>query len=140
MNPNSPGDAPAGTNARDALSVPSILIIVCGGLGLVAGLMGLVGGGAQSFGTFANDPRFAQFLAVQSGPRHYVFALLGLAISSFLIFGGMKMRNLQSHGLAMGAAIVAMIPCGGCCCLGLPVGIWALVTLMKPEIKSQFQG
>jgi hypothetical protein len=140
VNPNPPGAAPAGTNAKDALNVPSILIMVCGGLGVLGALMGMVGGGAGSLGPLANNPQFARVMAMQTGPMHYVTALLGLAISGFLIFGAMKMRNLESHGLAIGAAIVAMIPCGGCCCLGLPVGIWALVTLMKPEIKSQFRG
>jgi hypothetical protein len=38
----------------------------------------------------------------------------------------------------MAAAIMAMIPCNCCCLLGLPFGIWALVMLMKPEVKSQF--
>ena len=140
MNPNPTDGAPAGSNAKDALNVPSILIMVCGGLGLVGGLLGLVGGGARSLGPLANNPQMQQYMAMQAGPMHYVTALLGLALSGFLIFGAMKMRILESHGLAMGAAIVAMIPCGGCCCIGLPVGIWALITLMKPEIKSQFQG
>jgi hypothetical protein len=141
VNPNPAGGAPAGSNARDALNVPSILIMVCGGLGLVGGLLGLVSGGAtRNLGPLANNPQMQQYMAMQSGPMHYVTGLLGLAMSGFLIFGALKMRNLESHGLAMGAAIVAMIPCGGCCCIGLPVGIWALITLMKPEIKSQFAG
>ena len=141
MNPNPIGGAPAGSNARDALNVPSILIMVCGGLGIVMGLFGLVSSGANpAMAQMARDPKFAQLMALQTGPMHYVTALLGFAVSGFLIFGGMKMRNLQGYGLAMGAAIAAMIPCGGCCCIGLPVGIWALITLMKPEIKSQFQG
>ena len=31
--------------------------------------------------------------------------------------------NLQSKGLAMTAAILSLLPCGGCCCIGLPFGI-----------------
>jgi hypothetical protein len=39
----------------------------------------------------------------------------------------------------MAASIIAMIPCvSPCCLLGLPIGIWALVVLMKPEVKSAF--
>jgi hypothetical protein len=49
------------------------------------------------------------------------------------------MQKLSNHGLAMAAAIVAMIPCfSPCCLLGLPFGIWALVMLNKPEVRSQF--
>lgn len=39
------------------------------------------------------------------------------------------------------AAILAMIPCvSPCCLLGLPLGIWALIVLLKPEVKAAFQG
>jgi hypothetical protein len=39
----------------------------------------------------------------------------------------------------MTAAILAMIPClSSCCIVGLPLGIWALVVLSKPEVKSEF--
>jgi hypothetical protein len=49
------------------------------------------------------------------------------------------MQSLRSYGFAFAAAILAMIPClTPCCVLGLPFGIWALVVLNKPEVKSQF--
>ena len=39
----------------------------------------------------------------------------------------------------MTASILAVVPCVSPCCLvGLPIGIWALVVLSKPEVKSQF--
>jgi hypothetical protein len=31
------------------------------------------------------------------------------------------------------------VPCiSPCCLVGLPIGIWALVVLNKPEVKSSF--
>jgi hypothetical protein len=46
---------------------------------------------------------------------------------------------LQNHQFALTAGIVAMLPCiSPCCVFGLPAGIWALVILNKPEVKSQF--
>ncbi len=134
-----PGPSPAGSNAKDALNIPSILLLVTGGLGILSGLSSLVrGGNQQMMGQFANDPQVAKIASIMSGPGNVVFSLLCIALSGFIIFGALKMRNLQSHGLAIGASVVAMIPCAGCCCLGLPVGIWSLVLLMKPEVKSQF--
>jgi hypothetical protein len=38
----------------------------------------------------------------------------------------------------MVASVVAMLPCQCCCLFGLPFGIWALVVLNKPEVKSHF--
>ena len=41
--------------------------------------------------------------------------------------------------LAYTGAILSMIPCvSGCCLLGLPFGIWAVMTLNKPEVKAGF--
>ena len=51
----------------------------------------------------------------------------------------MKMKKLESYGWAMTASILALAPCiSPCCLVGLPIGIWALVVLAKPEVKSAF--
>ena len=154
MNPNpafSAAPAPAGSNAKDALNVPSVLLLVSGALGVLSGLLGMVRGGSAGSANpglerLAADPNTAQLAEslrkvteALSGPGSIVLNLLTLALSGFVIFGALKMRNLQGHGIALGAAIVSLIPCSGCCCIGMPVGIWALVTLLKPEVKSQFQ-
>jgi hypothetical protein len=47
-------------------------------------------------------------------------------------------EDLKSYGLAMTSSILAMIPCHVCCMVGLPIGIWALIVLLKPEVKSAF--
>jgi ABC-type proline/glycine betaine transport system permease subunit len=51
------------------------------------------------------------------------------------------MRKLKSYSFAMAMLILNMIPCcNSCCCLvGLPIGIWGLTVLMKPEVKRAFQ-
>lgn len=69
-----------------------------------------------------------------------VFSIIGLAVGGFIFFGAMKMKNLESYGLAMAAAVVAMVPCiSPCCLLGLPIGIWAIVTLNDPAVKQSFR-
>ena len=147
MNPNPAfggpsfgGAPPAGANARDALNVPSVLLLVSGGLGVLLRLGSMVGGSASNpmLAKLAADPKTAQIATMFSGPANIIGNLVGIALSAFVIFGGLKMRNLQGHGIALGAAIASIIPCSGCCCIGMPVGIWALVMLLKPEIKSQF--
>lgn len=75
-------------------------------------------------------------LSVLSSP---LLSIIGIAVSIFIIFGAMKMKKLESKGMAMAAAIVAMIPCvSPCCLLGLPLGIWALIVMNKDEVSSQF--
>jgi hypothetical protein len=60
--------------------------------------------------------------------------------SVITILGGLKMRSASGKGLAMTGAILAMIPCfTGCCCVGLFVGIWAVVTLGNPDVKAAYE-
>ena len=66
--------------------------------------------------------------------------LIAVLAGVFILYGGLQMKKMQNYSLAMGASIVAMIPCiSPCCLVGLPIGIWALVVLNKPEVKSAFQ-
>jgi hypothetical protein len=56
-----------------------------------------------------------------------------------VFFGGLKMKSLENYKLAMAASIISIIPCFGCYCIGIPVGIWSIITLNKPEVKSAFR-
>ena len=74
------------------------------------------------------------------GAGYLVIAVLALILSVVTILGGLKMKNLQSRGMAFVAAVVAMIPClSPCCLVGLPIGIWALVVLNDPQVKASFK-
>jgi hypothetical protein len=65
--------------------------------------------------------------------------IIAILMGAVILLGGLKMMKLESFGVAMTASILAMIPClSPCCVIGLPIGIWALVILSKPEVKSAF--
>jgi hypothetical protein len=64
-----------------------------------------------------------------------VIAMVG---SIVVIVGALKMKKLQGHTFAMVAAVLAILPCNGCCFLGIFAGIWCLIVLMKPEVKASF--
>ena len=77
-------------------------------------------------------------VVLQSG-LGIVGAIIAIIKGILILLGATKMRNLQNYGFAMTAAIIAMVPCiSPCCVLGLPFGIWALIVLMKPEVKAAF--
>ena len=64
----------------------------------------------------------------------------GLIMSVVILMGALKMKKLESYNFALTATIIAMVPCiSPCCLVGLPIGIWALVVLMKPEVKAAFR-
>ena len=126
--------------ALDQLKGPAIGLMVTAGIGAAFQILGLImnlmgaGFGAMARGTEGMP-------SMLSGGIGAVFNVIGLVMAVVVFMGAMKMKNAQSFGFAMAAAIIAMIPCiGPCCLLGLPIGIWAIVVLMKPEVKAAFQG
>ena len=79
------------------------------------------------------------WVAMLSGPIGVVMSIIAILMSVVILLGALKMKKLESYGLAMTASILAMIPClSPCCVIGLPIGIWALMVLSKPEVKSAF--
>jgi uncharacterized protein DUF4339 len=92
-----------------------------------------------------NNPQIEQFmqkmLHLMYGPLGIVNILVELAISVLILAGAKKMKSLRSYEFALAAAALSTVPCLTPCCgylLGLAFGIWALVVLRKPEVKSQF--
>ena len=136
-----PGAAPmASPAAQEMVNGPAIGLIVLAILGFllqVAGLvMNLLGASFVPQGQM-EQPAWTQMM---HGAGAVVGAIIGIAMSILILFGGLKMKKLESYGLAMTCSIVAMIPCiSPCCLIGLPIGIWAVVVLSKPEVKSAFQ-
>lgn len=129
--------------AEQAIKGPAIALIVTAGLGIALSLLGLamaVTGADNPPPMPGMDPEFVHYFRMFAyGPVGIGTKILSLTVSIFLLYGALQMPKLNRHGLAMTTAIIAMIPCfSPCCFLGLPFGIWALVVLSKPEVKSQF--
>lgn len=132
------------TDARETaarlVNPPAIALLVTAGLAALFSVIGLLGN-LFGFG-FAGMPDLGQddrFAMLAGGAIGTALNLLGLIAVVLVFFGALRMRQLRSWGLALTASIVAMTPCIGLCCVaGLPIGIWALVILLKPEVKSAF--
>lgn len=156
MNPTgqpSFGSAPGGmgggpldnTAAKEAVNVPSLILLIGAVGGVLFNLMGMLGnltGANQIPAEMRDKPEMQQFIGLmdsmqKAGP---ILSLVGLGVCAFVIWGALKMRNLQSWSLALAACIVGIIPCCySCCCIVTMVGgIWGLVVLNKPEVKSAF--
>ena len=74
-----------------------------------------------------------------AGGFYLILGAVGLMVGAVIIMGALKMKKCESYGFAMTSSILAMIPClSSCCLIGLPVGIWCMIVLMKPEVKSAF--
>ena len=139
-----PSGSGGGGGAREALNVPGILFLVFGSLTVLFGLFGLVSGGGDTaqLDKMLGDPNFPAALKggirFMAGPGSKLINLLGMAIGGVIAFGGLQMRQLKNYSVVMAASVLACLPCGSCCCVTMPIGIWALTLIFKPEIKSSF--
>ena len=130
--------------AQSKVQGPGIALIVYGVLQILfsccvslANILSLVSGASAEMAEVYSLMGPAAGLI--SGGGGLVMAVPALLISCVIVFGGVKMKKLQSHSMAMAGAVCAMLPCSGCCCIGLGIGIWALMTLMNDEVKAAFQ-
>jgi hypothetical protein len=72
-------------------------------------------------------------------PIALILYLLNFAFSATLIVGGWRMRQAKSYGLSLVASILALLPCTLGWIIGLPIGIWALLVLLDPQVKAGFE-
>ncbi|MHB1571042.1 MAG: hypothetical protein ACYC0H_17830 [Solirubrobacteraceae bacterium] len=157
-----PGDS---TYARQRLHVPAIALIVSGILNILTALIQI--GGTVMIAVLppgepqrlmirmlppdaaksvqaqleqtAEDPQTAK---VQSIISNTVGSILTTVVSILTLLGGMRMLSLQSYAICVAGAIGAAIPCiscGGVCCFGEIIGIWALVVLLNVQVREAFQ-
>ena len=135
------GGAPAAQQVQGpamGLLITGIIGIVLGAIGLLMNVLGVGMSGMESLGGGGATDQYMQYM---SGGLGIVSAIIGLGISGFIIWASMQMKQLRNWNMSVAASIVAMIPCiGPCCLIGIPIGIWSLMTLMKPEVKSSFHG
>mgnify|MGYP000843977813 CR=1 FL=1 len=134
-------DPASQTSVADRVKVPGILLIVLGVLTDLAGVWQIV---SNALGIRLPGQEVPPGM---EGFMHFmetfgiVLGALNLISGVVLVLGGLSLMRRKSYGLAMTGAILAIVPGFSCCCLfGMPLGIWALLLLLKPEIKAAFQG
>lgn len=156
------GDA---TYARQRVQAPAIALIVCGILNILTALIQIGGtvliavlppGEPQRMMIRMLPPDAAKSLQaqleqatedtqtakVQSIISNTVGSILTTVVSILTLLGGMRMISLQSYTICVAGAVSAAIPCvscGGVCCFGEIIGIWALVVLLNAQVREAFQ-
>jgi ABC-type proline/glycine betaine transport system permease subunit len=125
---------------RSQLSGPSVGLLITGIIGGIFELTSFIGGFfGTSFVARMEDEIPEQLEAIFEGSFWTASALVGVLIAVFLIYASIKMKELNQWGICMAASILAMIPCiSPCCIVGLPIGIWCLTVLTKPDVKAAF--
>ncbi len=122
------------------VSSPSVGLLVTGVVGGIISLLGLILNAiGTSFIPFMEDSFDERYMELWEGAAGIASSFIGIVVAVFIIYAALKMKELSQYGLCMAASILAMIPCiSPCCIIGLPIGIWCLVVLTKPEVKAAF--
>ena len=121
----------------EAVKIPAIGLAVTAGVSIVVRIIFFVLNmmGVAMVAGAGEDPN-----AMASAAGGIVGMIIGIVLNGVVLYGGLEMMKLKNFNLAMGASILAVIPCcSPCIILGIPFGIWALVVINKPEVKSAFR-
>src|SRR5262245_42977456 len=129
------------SRAASAVGGPAIALMILGIIGLVcdgsALGMNLLG---SAIGDKVEDKNLQLALSLFQGTFGLIHSAAGVLIGLSMLLSGIQMRKLKGYKNAMTSSILAMIPIVSPCCLvGLPIGIWSVVVLCKPEVKDAFR-
>lgn len=118
-----------------ALIAVALIAVVFGVLGLVMDAFLLLSGAVDRLESMNEGP-ISEYTQITV---RTIWGIILLIASFFVLYGSLKMKNLTNYGTARSAAIVAMIPLvGPCCILGIPFGIWAFIVLGRPHVRDAF--
>ena len=65
-------------------------------------------------------------------------SLLITCAGAVTVYGVMRMKELENYKLAVLGCVLAVLPVTPGCLLGLPFGVWALITLTRRDVKKAF--
>jgi hypothetical protein len=127
----------------EKLKAPAIGLIITGSINIILGIIVILSAlfgtasGSLNRGFSGNEEKIGYFIGF-FGPS--LIGVLSVIFAPLIIFGGIRMLKGKSRNLAICAAILATIPLSSCCFIaGSIFGIWALVILIKPDVKAFFQ-
>lgn len=133
---------PDWSRIQQQLRSPAVALIVTGSFNALLAVIVLLSGvarivnGLPDTNMSGDAERLGYVVGTIAG---YGSGVLSLFVSPVIIAGAVGMLRGKNLGLARAAAILAIIPLTSCCCIaGIPVGIWTLIVLKKPEVQSYF--
>jgi hypothetical protein len=135
--------------ATGTVKAPALALMVVGIIGFAVNLLSLtiaIRLGPQEYLQMQENAfnqlnwPMPQMDADQVFQQALLFQGIGAALALCVIVGASQMMRLQWYGLAIAACVLAMINAINCCCLlGVPIGLWSLSVLLRPEVKASFQ-
>jgi cytochrome c551/c552 len=118
------------------ITIPAVGLIVAGLLKLFSALTAL------TVLSHLNRSWLGNLMGPAASVLPFNNPLFGWSIGLFkaipallMIYGGLQMLQLRSYASSIAAGILGIVCCSF---LGLPMGIWALIVLTRPEVREAF--
>ena len=123
------------SSVRSRLKVPAIGMLVAGIVNLLAALsIVLIPVLFPVLVADLEEPSLRKIITLLVG----VIALVSLVLGIILLLGAARMLDLQSHRIALLAAVVAILPGAPGFPISLPFGIWAMLVLSRRDVRTAF--
>jgi hypothetical protein len=61
-----------------------------------------------------------------------------LVVKGLVSLGAVAMARMRWYPVAMATAILQIVPCSPCWIIDTPIGVWALVILLMPDVREAF--
>lgn len=124
---------------------PGIALVV---FGILCLLLNMVGAAFQVLGSMAEILNYVDsgvgaevWIAFFTSKGVYIISMMIAVLWGILIIvGGLRLRSARSSALVYIAAFLASVPCctSWCCCFGLPLGIWVVMTMQDDQVQAAF--
>jgi hypothetical protein len=136
---NEPDRMPAEPNDAKVLA-PAFVLLAVSALGMLLNAVQIVIVGFMPK-LWKQAQASSPFMKGGGGDETYLlvggfFFLVSLAAA----FGSISMMKRRLYPLALLGSFAAIFNLGQCCCLlSAPVGIWALIVLVQPDVRASFK-
>lgn len=112
---------------------PALAMLIFGGLGCALGFgVGMVVGVVMLFG---HEPPSTMPIRVLV----LIFSIFCFVSRLLTIIAGFKLLGLRSRGLGIASSVLMMLPTDPLALVGIPLGIWALLTLLREDVVAELE-
>jgi predicted Ser/Thr protein kinase len=134
--PQGPGNGRRDADARRRVNGPAIGLMVTAAVAfthwcLFGAVMAL-----REIVTLAHAGRFDEVVIV--GVLSLVAGSVLLALAGLIFVGGLRLRQCEGEGLILVAILLAILPWSVHCLIGVPVAVWCLWAMTRPEVHAAF--
>jgi hypothetical protein len=134
---------PIDDSSGEAAKAPAIALIVYNSILVCLGLMAVLFSSAMHAfwdEVAKEDPKMRQVAEIYKSGWFTMLAAVEVVLAIVAIVGAVRMLQRRTYVLAVVATILTMVnPAASCCCvIGIGLGIWALVVLMRDEVQRAF--